>query len=89
MPTTAALLIGVLLGTYVVAPIVDSGTTTAQGVGAPARGIAAAGSSRTGRVGDRQLAELVSYLRGQFAPGKPAWTGIPTAISRIRQGISR
>jgi nicotinate dehydrogenase subunit B len=38
---------------------------------------------------DDQLAELVSYLRQQFAPGKPAWTGVRTAISRIRQGISR
>ena len=38
---------------------------------------------------DDQLAELVSYLRGQFAPEKPAWTGVRTAISRIRQGISR
>ena len=24
---------------------------------------------------DRQVAELVSWLRQQFAPGKPAWTG--------------
>ena len=38
---------------------------------------------------DDQLAELVSYLRQQFAPEKPAWTGVPAAISRIRQGISR
>ena len=35
---------------------------------------------------DDQLAELVSYLRQQFAPDKPAWTGVPAAISRIRQG---
>lgn len=33
---------------------------------------------------DAQLAELVSYLRGQFAPDKPAWTNVDTAISRIR-----
>jgi nicotinate dehydrogenase subunit B len=38
---------------------------------------------------DDQLAELVSYLRQQFAPGKPTWTGVQAAISRIRQGISR
>jgi nicotinate dehydrogenase subunit B len=38
---------------------------------------------------DDQLAELVSYLRRQFAPEKPAWTGVRAAISRIRQGISR
>jgi nicotinate dehydrogenase subunit B len=35
---------------------------------------------------DRQLAELVSYLRQQFAPDKPAWTGVPETVSRIRQG---
>jgi nicotinate dehydrogenase subunit B len=38
---------------------------------------------------DDQLAELVAYLRRQFAPEKPAWNGVQAAISRIRQGISR
>jgi len=38
---------------------------------------------------DGQLAELVSYLRQQFAPEKPAWTGVQAAINRIRQGILR
>ena len=38
---------------------------------------------------DGQLAELVSYLRQQFAPDKPAWTGVQAAVSRARQGISR
>jgi nicotinate dehydrogenase subunit B len=33
---------------------------------------------------DRQIAELVSYLRQQFAPGRPAWTGIDAAIARIK-----
>ncbi len=33
---------------------------------------------------DRQLAELVGYLRRQFAPGKPAWTGIDAAIARLK-----
>ncbi|MGA8900142.1 MAG: molybdopterin cofactor-binding domain-containing protein [Bradyrhizobium sp.] len=35
---------------------------------------------------DDQLAELVTYLRQQFAPQKPAWTGVRDAIMRIRQG---
>jgi nicotinate dehydrogenase subunit B len=35
---------------------------------------------------DSQLAELVSYLRQQFALDKPAWTGVPETISRIRRG---
>jgi nicotinate dehydrogenase subunit B len=33
---------------------------------------------------DRQLAELVGYLRRQFAPGKPAWNGIDAAIARLK-----
>jgi nicotinate dehydrogenase subunit B len=32
-----------------------------------------------------QVAELVTYLRRQFAPDKPAWTGIETAVGRIRK----
>ena len=28
-------------------------------------------------------------LRRQFAPDKPAWTGVEAAVSRIRPGIPR
>src|SRR5450631_4011167 len=38
---------------------------------------------------DDQFIELVSYLRQQFAPGKPPWTGVQAAISRARQAMSR
>jgi nicotinate dehydrogenase subunit B len=38
---------------------------------------------------DEQIVELVSYLRAQFAPEKPAWTDVETVVNRIRQGISR
>ena len=34
---------------------------------------------------DSQIAELVAYLRRQFAPDRPAWTDVPSAIGRIRQ----
>lgn len=34
---------------------------------------------------DAQLAELVTYLRRQFAPEKPAWTGVQAAINQARQ----
>jgi nicotinate dehydrogenase subunit B len=33
---------------------------------------------------DSQIAGLVSFLRQQFAPGKPAWSGLEAAVSRIR-----
>jgi len=37
---------------------------------------------------DHQIAELVSYLRRQFAPDKSAWSGVNEAVSRARQRIS-
>jgi nicotinate dehydrogenase subunit B len=59
-------------------------------------GIAAPASSELGympafndSLNDGQVAELVSYLRRQFAPGKPAWSDLPAAISRARQGPAR
>ena len=38
---------------------------------------------------NRQVAELVSYLRRQFAPDKPPWTGVDAAIARARQANAR
>jgi nicotinate dehydrogenase subunit B len=38
---------------------------------------------------DRQIAELVSWLRRQFAPDKPPWSGIDAAIGRLRQAAAR
>ena len=38
---------------------------------------------------DRQVAELVSWLRRQFAPDKPPWTGVDAAIGRARQAKLR
>jgi nicotinate dehydrogenase subunit B len=38
---------------------------------------------------DDQLAELVSYLRQQFAPDQPPWTAVHAAVGRARQAISR
>jgi nicotinate dehydrogenase subunit B len=35
---------------------------------------------------DDQLAELVSFLRRQFAPEKPPWTGVREAVRQARQG---
>jgi nicotinate dehydrogenase subunit B len=59
-------------------------------------GIAAPASSDLGympafkdAMNDDQLAELITYLRRQFAPDKPAWAGVEAAINRIRQAKSR
>jgi nicotinate dehydrogenase subunit B len=37
---------------------------------------------------DRQIAKLVSWLRRQFAPDKPPWTGIDAAIGRLRRATA-
>jgi nicotinate dehydrogenase subunit B len=59
-------------------------------------GIAAPASSDLGympgfkdSLTDDQLAELVSYLQAQFAPGKPAWTDLPAAVGRARGRMIR
>jgi nicotinate dehydrogenase subunit B len=36
---------------------------------------------------DAQIAELITYLRRQFAPDKPAWTDLTSAIGRVRQSL--
>lgn len=33
---------------------------------------------------DAQVEELATFLRGQFAPDKPAWTGVRDTIARVR-----
>jgi nicotinate dehydrogenase subunit B len=38
---------------------------------------------------DRQVAELVSWLRRQFAPDKPPWTDVDAATGRARRGAAR
>ena len=34
---------------------------------------------------DAQIAELVSYLRQQFAPDKAPWSDVTATVARIRQ----
>ncbi|WP_245313269.1 c-type cytochrome, partial [Bradyrhizobium macuxiense] len=38
---------------------------------------------------DGQVAELVAFLRGQFAPDKPVWNDVAATVGRIRQNIAR
>jgi nicotinate dehydrogenase subunit B len=37
---------------------------------------------------DAQIAELVSYLRQQFAPDKADWADVPEAVSRARRSTA-
>jgi len=34
---------------------------------------------------DAQIAELVSFLRQQFAPDKPPWADVSSSVHRLRQ----
>jgi nicotinate dehydrogenase subunit B len=38
---------------------------------------------------DRQLAQLLFYLRARFAADQPAWTGIEAVAARIRANRER
>ena len=33
---------------------------------------------------DAQVAEIAGYMRQRFAPGRPAWAGLPEAVARVR-----
>jgi nicotinate dehydrogenase subunit B len=37
---------------------------------------------------DDQVAELVGYLRGQFAPDKPQWSDVHATVGRVRAGLN-
>jgi nicotinate dehydrogenase subunit B len=37
---------------------------------------------------DGQVTELVSYLRRQFAPGKPPWANVEAAVGRARAAVA-
>ncbi|MBP0495875.1 molybdopterin cofactor-binding domain-containing protein [Pararoseomonas indoligenes] len=37
-----------------------------------------------GSLSDRQVTELAAFIRGNFAPGRPAWGDLPKAVARLR-----
>ena len=42
----------------------------------------------SGSLSDRQLADLATYVRARFAPGKTHWGGLEEAAARIRATIA-
>lgn len=55
------------------------------------RGVSTSASSQVGAMpgfadslSDRQMTELVEYLRRVYAPDKPAWTDVGTSVARLR-----
>ena len=55
-----------------------------HGISAPASGDLGYMPAFKDSMSDGQIAGLVSFLRQQFAPGKPAWTGLEAAVGRAR-----
>jgi nicotinate dehydrogenase subunit B len=55
-----------------------------HGISAPASGDLGYMPAFKDSLSDGQIAGLVSFLRQQFAPNKPPWTGVEAAVSRAR-----
>lgn len=55
-----------------------------DGIGSPARPELGTMPAYRDSFNDAQVAELVSYLRQQFAGGKPAWPDVEASVARIR-----
>ncbi|HYS66120.1 MAG TPA: molybdopterin cofactor-binding domain-containing protein [Paraburkholderia sp.] len=55
-----------------------------DGIGSPARAELGTMPAYRDSFNDAQIAELVSYLRQQFAGGKPAWQDVTASVARIR-----
>jgi nicotinate dehydrogenase subunit B len=60
-----------------------------HGIGAPASSDLGYMPGFKDSFNDRQIVELVSYLRRQFAPDKPPWSDLNAAIGRTRQATAR
>lgn len=57
---------------------------TLNGIAAPALPGMGAMPGFSEALDDRQVAALVTYIRAQFAPGRPAWSQVAQAITRLR-----
>ncbi|MET3228879.1 UNVERIFIED_ORG: nicotinate dehydrogenase subunit B [Burkholderia sp. 1263] len=55
-----------------------------DGIGSPARPELGTMPAYRDSFNDAQIAELVTYLRQQFAGGKPAWQNATASVARIR-----
>jgi nicotinate dehydrogenase subunit B len=55
-----------------------------DGIGSPARPELGTMPAYRDSFNDAQVSELVSYLRQQFAGGKPAWQDVQASVARIR-----
>ncbi len=58
--------------------------TVLAGIQAPALSHLGAMPGFAATLDDAQLADLIGFLRRQYAPGKPAWLGLDARIARLR-----
>ena len=58
--------------------------TVLRGIQAPATNRLGAMPAFAESLNDAQLADLIGFLRRQYAPGKPAWPGLQARIARLR-----
>jgi nicotinate dehydrogenase subunit B len=59
-----------------------------HGISAPVSGDLGYMPAFKDSMSDAQVAGLVSFLRQQFAPGKPPWTDLEAAVGRARQAAT-
>jgi nicotinate dehydrogenase subunit B len=55
-----------------------------EGIAVPSNPDLGAMPAFGGTLDDHQVAELVRYIRGQFAPDLPDWTDLERAVARVR-----
>ena len=60
-----------------------------HGINAPVSGDLGTMPGFADSLDDRQVSELASYLRQRFAPDKPAWSDIETAVRAARQAAAQ
>jgi len=60
-----------------------------HGINAPVSGDLGTMPGFANSLDDRQVSELASYLRQRFAPDKPAWSDIETAVRAARQAAAQ
>jgi nicotinate dehydrogenase subunit B len=56
-----------------------------RGIAKPAHADLGAMPGFSDSLTDKQISELLKYVRARFAPGKPPWSGLEQAIAGIRQ----
>ncbi|MBW4023060.1 MAG: molybdopterin-dependent oxidoreductase [Proteobacteria bacterium] len=58
--------------------------TILRGIQAPARDHLGAMPAFAGVLNDRQVVDLVGFLRGHYAPGQQPWADLPQTVARLR-----